>query len=75
MTEEGDAMNLFTSNLFGPDLQQAICILKFVAPFTVYLQRGQANESKEKSIIKVKKNSIIYMKIYFDYSYFRNIIK
>ena len=62
VTEGRDAMNLFTSNLFGPDLQQAKCILKFVTPLTVYLQRGQANKSKEKSIIKVKKYSITYMK-------------
>ena len=54
VTGEDDAMDLFTPTSIGSDLKQAICILKFVTPFTFSLQSGQTNRSKEKGIIKEK---------------------
>ena len=77
-TGEGDAMDLFTPTSVGSDLQQTICIFKFVKPFTFSLQIGQANQSKEKSIIKEK---IIFhflfkrIKSYVDYASFEDIIE
>ena len=78
VTGEDDAMDLFTPTSIGLDLQEAICILKIVTPFNFFWQRGQANKSKEKSIIQEKIFfHYLYKKIksYVDYAYFEDTIK
>ena len=48
VTREDDAMDLFAPTSVGLDLQEAICVLKFVTPLNFFLQSGQANKFKKK---------------------------
>ena len=71
-------MELFTPTSIGLDLQEAICILKFVTPCNFSLKSGQANKSKEISITQEKIFfHYLYQKFksYVDYAYFEDIIK